>query len=492
MKLRDYQTATISQLRKALAAGYKRPVVQAPTGAGKTVIGAAVIKMAREKGKKVIFAVPALTLIDQTVERFRQNGITEIGVIQAQHEMTDPSQPVQVCSVQTLARRQIPLVDLVIVDECHLMFQLYDTWMNLPEWKKVPFVGLTATPWSKGMGAEGRWDHLIVATTTTALIEEGSLSDFRVYAPAHPDLNGVKTVAGDYELRSLGAAMDKGELVADIVTTWLERAENRPTICFCVNRVHAKHVQEQFKASGVEAEYLDAYTDLEKRGQIFEKFKDGSVKVLCNVGVLTTGFDADVRCIVLARPTKSEILYTQMIGRGLRPAKGKKDCLILDHSDTTLRLGFVTDIHHEELDDGKVKRTASERSVPLPKECPKCSFVKPLKAHVCPSCGFKPEPKVKVNTVHGDLYELTRNKSIKPHDWDYSAKQEFYSQLLLHAQLRGYKKAWAFYAYRDKFKEPPDRSLREVPAKMMSPVVDSWIRARNIRKAKAKEKGRAA
>jgi len=488
MKLRDYQEQTISQLRKALGAGYKRPVVQAPTGAGKTVIAAAIIKMAREKGRKVIFAVPALTLIDQTVERFRQNGITDLGVIQAQHDLTDYSQPVQICSVQTLARRNIPKADLVIIDECHLMFKLFDIWMNKPDWKNVPFVGLTATPWSKGMGAEGRWDHLIIGTTTNELIDKGALSDFKVYAPAHPDLNGVKTVAGDYELKSLGVAMSKGNLVADIVTTWLERGGDRPTICFCVNRVHAKHVQEEFKTAGVAAEYMDAYTDLDKRADIFAKFASGKVRVLCNVGVLTTGFDADVRCIILARPTKSEILYTQMIGRGLRTAKGKDHCLILDHSDTTLRLGFVTDIHHNELDDGKVKRQVQEKSVPLPKECPKCSFVKPLKAHICPACGFKPEPKVRVECVSGDLFELSRNKSIKPHQWDYSARQEFYSQLLLHAHLRGYKKAWAFYAYRDKFKEPPDRSLREVPAKSMSPVVDSWIRARNIRNAKAKGK----
>ena len=492
MKLRDYQEDTIANLRRALAAGYKRPVVQAPTGAGKTVIAAAIIEMAREKGKKVIFAVPALTLIDQTVERFRQNGITEVGVIQGQHEMTDYTQPIQVCSVQTLARRNIPKVDLVIIDECHLMFKIYDTWMNLPQWKSVPFVGLTATPWSRGMGANGRWDHLIVGTTTSELIEKKALSDFKVYAPAHPDLSGVKTVAGDYELRALGTAMDQGNLVADIVSTWLERGQNRPTLCFCVNRVHAKHVQEQFKLGGVEAEYMDAYTDLDKRAAIFERFKKGEVKVLCNVGVLTTGFDADVRCIILARPTKSEILYTQMIGRGLRTAKGKDHCLILDHSDSTLRLGFVTDIHHNELDDGKAKRSIAEKKVPLPKECPKCTFVKPVKVHICPSCGFKPEPKVKVETVSGDLYELTRNKSIKANQWDHSARQEFYSQLLLHAYLRGYKDAWAYYAYKEKFKEDPDRSIRKIKAKMISPVVESWIRARNIRNAKSKNNGRAA
>ena len=488
IRLRDYQQTTIDRLKAALAGGYKRPVVQAPTGAGKTVIAAALIRMARNKGKRVIFAVPALTLIDQTVERFRQNGITDIGVMQAYHEMTDHSQPVQVCSVQTLARRNIPDVDLVIIDEAHLMFKLYDKWMNDPKWLKVPFIGLTATPWSKGMGAKGRWDHLIVATTTSELIEKGALSDFKVFAPAHPDLNGVKTVAGDYEIRGLGAAMDKGDLVADIVSTWMERADNKPTICFCVNRLHAKHIQEQFKRSGVNAEYLDAYTDLTQRADMFRRFAAGEVKVLCNVGVLTTGFDADVRCIILARPTKSEILYTQMIGRGLRTAKGKSECLILDHSDTTLRLGFVTDIQHQELDDGVARRNAKESSKPLPKECPKCAFVRPPKAANCPACGFKPEPKSKVECVTGDLYELTRNKKFKPHEWPHQARQEFFSQLILHASLRGYKKGWAHHAFKDKFGYFPEGTIRDVPAKIVTAPVDSWITARNIRKAESAKK----
>ena len=251
MELRDYQQTAIDRLKDALLKGAKRPVVQAPTGAGKTVIAAAIVNMARQKDKRVLFCVPALSLIDQTVDRFRQNGIFEIGVVQGQHEMTDYDQPVQVCSVQTLARRTIPAADLVIVDECHLCFKLFDDWMNREEWKKVPFIGLTATPWAKGMGAPGRWDKLIIGTTTEELINLKHLSDFKCYAPAHPDLSGVKTKLGDYELKGLGEAMDKNALVADIVSTWLERGEGRPTICFAVNRVHAKHIELQFKEAGV-------------------------------------------------------------------------------------------------------------------------------------------------------------------------------------------------------------------------------------------------
>lgn len=486
MELRGYQKTVIEKLRDRLASGKRRPVIQAPTGAGKTVIAAELVNLARQKRKRVIFAVPSLSLIDQTIERFMQNGIFDVAVMQGQHELTDASQPVQVCSVQTLARRQIPLVDLVIVDECHQMFKLYDDWMNRPEWQNIPFIGLTATPWARGMGAQGRWDDLLVCTTTAELIADGTLSDFKVFAPAHPDLSGVQLQHGDYKVDQLGAAMDKRELVADIVTTWLEKGENRPTICFAVNRAHAKSIQLQFESVGVKAAYLDGFSDLEERGKAFRAFKAGEVKVLCNVGVLTTGFDSDVRCIILARPTKSEILYTQMIGRGLRQAPGKDHCLILDHSDTTLRLGFVTDLSKHELDDGTARRNAAERQKPLPKECPQCTFLRPPRVKECPSCGFKPEVKSRITCEDGDLYEITRDRKIKGGKRQHTMgeKQAFYSELLLYAHLRGYKSGWAYFAYHEKFGVSPDRSLSPTQAKMISPETDRWITARNIRNAK--------
>ena len=484
MNLRDYQQKAIDLLRASLISGRKRPVLMAPTGAGKTIIAAAIINMARQKDRKVIFCVPALSLIDQTVERFQANGIWDIGVMQGMHEMTDWRQPVQICSIQTLMRRKIPEADLVIIDEAHVMFKFLHDWAGYDEWKDTPFVGLTATPWQKGMGKI--WDDLIIAVTTQDLIERGHLSDFKVFAPAHPDLKNVKTVAGDYELKGLADAMDQGQLVADIVSTWMERGENRQTICFAVNRTHAKHIQQQFIDAGVVAEYMDAHTDRPARNEIVKRFDNGDVKVICNVGVLTTGFDADVRCIILARPTKSEILYTQMIGRGLRTAKGKDHCLILDHSDTTLRLGFVTEIHHTELDDGERKRAEPKPKERLPKECPQCSFLRPPKVRECPACGFVPTPRSDVENAEGELYELTRDKAVKAKDWPVERKVQFYSELLNYADGRGWKRGWAYHAYKDRMgKGPPNGSV--APSVTISPETMSWIKHHNIVKAKRRE-----
>ena len=279
--------------------------------------------------------------------------------MQGYHPGTDGSQPVQVASIQTLMRRKLPAADIVLVDEAHRWFDFYGKWMAMPEWQKVPFVGLSATPYAKGLGKH--YDDLIIAATTAELIDKGFLSPYRVYAPAHPDLTGVKTVAGDYHEGQLSEVMRQPVLVADTVSTWLRLGEDRPTLCFGVDRAHARRLADEFEAAGVSTGYIDMDTPADERQRIGERLKDGRIKVVCNVYTLTTGVDWDVRCIILARPTKSEILYVQIIGRGLRTAEGKSDCLILDHSDTTLRLGFPSDIHHDTLDDGRHKQSGGAR-----------------------------------------------------------------------------------------------------------------------------------
>lgn len=485
-QLRPHQSEAISLLKQSLCKGHRRPMVQAPTGFGKTVLASHIVAGARAKGNRVCFVVPSLSLIDQTVQSFWDDGIRDIGVIQADHPLTDYSKPVQVASIQTLGRRNVNRLEfnLVVVDEAHKLHKAQIQWMQ--DWDAVPFIGLSATPWTRGLGKY--WDDLIVAATTQELIDSGYLSPFRVFAPSHPDLSGVKTVAGDYHEGQLSDAMQQGTLVADIVSTWLERGENRPTLAFCVDRAHAAHVQQQFLSAGVRCGYVDAYTDREERAVIASQFASGDLQVIANVGVLTTGVDWDVRCIILARPTKSEILFTQIIGRGLRTAKGKSDCLILDHSDTHLNLGFVTDITHETLCDGKPKDSATkEREDPLPKDCPKCSFLKPPKVSQCPACGFKPERQSQVEHEAGELVELDRRmnateKRQRKANRDTSAdeKASFYGGLRHYAQQRGYKHGWAANQYREKFGVWPN-AYRDSPVVPPNADVQGWIKHQQIK-----------
>jgi DNA repair protein RadD len=475
--LRPYQREAIVRVRDAIAGGVLRIMLQAATGAGKTRIASAITARFRAQDCRVLFVVPALELVDQTLEKFYREGIRDVGVMQASHWMTDSSRPTQIASVQTLMRRTIPSADLVFIDEAHRWFDLYRKLMLDPAWADVPFIGLSATPWAPGLGSYYR--ELIVAATTQDLINTGYLSNFKVFAPGHPDLRGVHTVAGDYQIDELGQAMNRHPLVADIVRTWLKHGVGRPTLCFAVNRLHAQHIQQQFEAAGIRAGYIDCNTPSNERKEIRNRFKSSEFQVVVNVGVLTMGVDWDVRCIILARPTKSEILFVQIIGRGLRPADGKDHCLILDHSDTTLRLGFVTDIHHDHLNDGRTRENRKREGIRLPKECPKCSCLRPASTHICPHCAFAATPVNRIKPIDGELYELRANKT-RVFD-----REQVYGELKFFAQTRGYKPGWAWHKYNEYTGEFP-RGLDHVPPRPPSSEMKRWLLSRQIAWAKSR------
>src|ERR1700726_1378804 len=129
-ELRPHQSQAIEMLRQSFGSGKRRPVLQAPTGFGKTRLAAALVEGALAKQKRVIFTVPALSLVDQTLKAFWDDGVRDVGVIQGTHAMTDWSRPVQVASVQTLQRRQIPEADVVLIGECHRWFDCYEDWFR--------------------------------------------------------------------------------------------------------------------------------------------------------------------------------------------------------------------------------------------------------------------------------------------------------------------------------------------------------------------------
>jgi len=487
-ELRTDQADALENLRCAVGAGQRRIVMQAPTGFGKTVLAAALVNNARTKKKKVLFTVPALSLIDQTVEMFYANGILDVGVIQAQHEMTDWSKPIQIASVQTLMKRPMPEHDVALVDEVHKWFEkFYPKWMQDPKWQNTPIIGLSATPWTRGLGSY--FGHYIKASTTRELIEAGLLSPFKVYAPSHPDLSAVRTVAGDYQQNELSAKMSEGKLVADAVETWLKLAEGRPTLCYAVDRLHAKHLQVKFEAAGVACAYQDAHTDDLERKAIKRDFHSGRVKVVCNVGTLTVGIDWDVRCISLCRPTKSDMLFVQIVGRGLRTAPGKDHCLILDHSDNHQRLGFVTDIDesYSGLHVGKTPAHENRtEAIRLPKECPQCAYLKPPRCAKCPACGFVAVAVNKVKPEDGELRELKPKP--KQQVWGPEEKAWFAGELRRYARDHGYSSGWVSHKFREKFGVWPNAYGGVNAATHIRPETLGWIKSRQIAYARAKAK----
>lgn len=485
--LRPYQQKAIEDLREAVSRNEK-VVLAAPTGAGKTRIASEVFSLARDKGKRVAFVVPFLSLIEQTYKAFVNAGLPEedISIVQAQHYLCNYNKPIQICSADTLVRRQkLPEVDMVIFDEVHRRSKLYKRWMS--ECPKYNFIGLSATPWARGMREE--WDKLIVVSTTRQLIKEGFLSDYKYFAPYSPDLSDVKIVAGDYHEGQLASAMNKPEITADIVKTWVDTADRRPTLCFCVDRAHARSVQSQFLEVGVRAGYVDAYTPSDERTDMIEELKRGDLSVICNIGTLTTGVDAPfVSCIILARPTKSEMLFLQIIGRGLRTYKQKDHCLILDHSNTGISLGLPCTINYNQLKSGKADKSArykKERELPKPKKCSKCDYLKPAGVHKCPECGHEPRRASDVIVRDGQLVEYRGGK-----DWaNPTARdimQEWYSGLLYLAAERGYKEGWAAHKFKEKFGDWPNNLSRQIGIPPQE--LRSYIKSRQIAYAKSKQR----
>jgi len=233
----------------------------------------------------------------------------------------------------------------------------------------------------------------------------------------------------------------------------------------------------------VKADYVDAYTPAAQRDKIRRQFQAGEVDVVCNIGCLTTGIDWDVRCIVLGRPTKSEMLFVQLVGRGLRTAEGKADCLILEHSDNHTRLGFVTDIHYDRLDDGKQRKKAyAKAKETLPKNCPQCTFLKPPKTLTCPVCRFTPAPKCDVGMEDGELVEMSSRFEVV--DMSSQQRRIFYAELRQIGLERRYKQGWAAVQYKSKFGAFPPRSWNDDQTATPTVMTLRWVKSRQIAYAK--------
>jgi DNA repair protein RadD len=449
--LRPHQARAMDMLRQSLGSGHRRPMLGLATGSGKTIIGAAIVEGARAKGNRVVFTAPAVDLIDQTVRAFEAEGLKGIGVIQADHPRTDPSMPIQIASVQTLARRSLPDTDLVIVDEAHEGHRIISEWMK--QRPDLRFVGLSATPWARGLGKH--YDDLVTPAAMPQLISAGFLSGFKVFAPSKPDLSGIRIMAGDYEVDQLAAAMLRRELDRTVISAWRRYAEGLPTLAYGVNRAHALWLQDGFLRAGIPAAYVDGDTPKRERQAIRAAYHEGRIKVVASVGTMTRGVDWDVRCILLDRPTKSEILYTQIFGRGMRPAEGKDALIAIDLTGTTEELGFVTDLGLGQLNAGE--QLMSSRKVAAPEPCPNCCLLNRPGMKVCPNCGRTvPEP-----TPQQRLEALTASLRLPKA----RGRQRLWSGLQWWAQQYHLSEKWCLANYHAVFGNWPTglRSAPEAP-----------------------------
>lgn len=407
VQLRDYQAAAFDQARDAIRAGKRRILIVAPTGSGKTVLASALMEMTREKGNRAAFVVDRLSLIDQTSATFDRYGLFH-GVMQGSHPMFRPSRALQLCSIQTLARRRWPESAVDVFDEAHVLHKAHKARMASGE---SIVVGLTATPFTKGLGKF--FDAVINVTTTRTLINAGWLAPYRIFSCAEPDMTGVAVKStGEWDE---GQASKKAlEVVGDVVAEYLKHGENRKFICSAVDTAHVDALAQQFRAAGINVATYTYKDKEEDRADTTAEFRkpDSLIRGLITVTAASRGFDVpDVSCVIMARPLRKSLAeHIQLFGRGLRIADGKTDCLVLDHSGNCVRFFDACetffDLGADELDDGKKReKKAPEKKDAEPMKCPECRAVhKPMP--VCPLCGHQYPRRVAVQHVPGTLKEL--------------------------------------------------------------------------------------
>lgn len=490
-KLRPVQIKAIDMLRDSLRAGKRRPILRAATGFGKSLVAANIIRSANEKGNRCLFVADAVELIDQTVNVLYSEGLHSIGVIQANHPLTDYSKPLQVASIQTLARRTPPHFDICIIDEVHSLHTAHKKLME--DNPDAIFIGLSATPWTKGIGL---WfDDLLEPANIRDLTEMGYIAKLQAYAPSHPDLDGVNIKAGDYDETQLSKIMQGEKLIADVVGTWKELGGERPTLCFCVDRAHARAMQERFQAEWIGCGYIDGDMDRAERKEVRRQLDAGEIKIVVSVGTMIKGVDWKFGTIIDAQPTRSHMRHVQKLGR-LRPfAEWDNTGIVLDHSDNILRLGLPIDIHRDTLctkkkgekSDGKGE---AENRGGEPATCKKCTALIKPGDKSCYVCGFERKPQgADIEEGAGSLSLVGGDTSGPKKGVSQHEKDQFYRELLFVAEQRGRSQGWASHTYRDRYKEWPSRS--HMMASPPSEATLSYVRAKDIRWAKGKGRKRA-
>ena len=353
---RGYQLSAINTSRSKIAAGIRRICLNSPTGSGKTVIAAGVVQMAVAKGKRVLFLAHRRELIEQTVDKLIAAGVLNFGVIMAGNKLLNAAAPVQVASIQTLIRRELPPANLIIIDEAHRSASR--SYLNiLANYPGAAVLGLTATPERMdGKGLDDIFQDMVVVETVPNLIEQGYLVKPICYVGPTGDLSGVKTKRGDYDEVQLAAAMDKPKLTGDIIANWKRLAYGKKTVAFASSVEHAKHISQEFFDAGVASAWVSGETPKAQREAVIADWRAGAITVVANCQIFTEGFDLpELECCILARPTQSVSMYLQMAGRVMRTAPGKTDALILDHAGCCVAHGSPH-IHREWTLEGMAKK----------------------------------------------------------------------------------------------------------------------------------------
>jgi superfamily II DNA or RNA helicase len=425
--LRNYQLDLITKIARAITEGNRRILAQSPTGSGKTHVIATIAAAAAQHGLRIVVLATRTRIVRQLHDRMVEFHVPH-GVIAAQlPELLAYQHATQIASVDTLYRRAIvaermPLLpaSVVIFDEAHLALG-ESRRAVLDRYPDAVLIGFTATPCKvSGRPLGNLFSRLVCGPTVRQLIAADQLVKPRVFAAPlaeEHDLAGISrdSKTDDYSAGELSQLMTRPQLVGDVLANWLRIANGARTIVFCCDKAHGSALENEFQRAGVAAELLtDANSETDREAAI-SRLERGETVVLLNCFLMSYGVDIpSVECIVLARPTRSVVLYLQAVGRGMRPSPGKDYVTVIDHGRVVQSLGLPTADFDWSLESGNVNRSAREKharhsTIEQPRTCPDCLhlWLVSEEGPSCANCGWAPVPAARVIQVQAaDLEEI--------------------------------------------------------------------------------------
>lgn len=351
---RAWQVGAVEAARAWFSAGHRSAIISAATGTGKGTVIAALAQMSAVKGRRCLIVTWRDELVADLEERVKAlPGHADVGVVQ--QKRNEWLNPIVVASAASCTKKRlvhVGRVDLLITDEAHhstcaTARRLYAAVEeSFPNWKHL---GMTATPFrsaakGKTSGLGTIFEGVVFEHGIADAIDAGDLVPLKAYnVSTDVNLGEVETWGGDFEAESLAKVIDCDARNRIVVEQYQARCERRPTLVFAATIEHAKHLAAMFLSHGVEAEAAWGDMPPKDRKRVVESFKGGRLPVVVSVDLIREGFDApNAGAILKARPTQSRLVFVQMVGRGLRTAPEKRDCIFVDFVDNGCELDLAT------------------------------------------------------------------------------------------------------------------------------------------------------
>lgn len=406
-KLFDYQEKVIRKAITEFKAGKRAVLVQSPAGSGKSIMMAELARHITQNGRNVLFIVHRQEIVQQIQQEFEQQEVD------MKHCL---------CTTIIKARNQLMKPEnewkpfLIMTDESHhsraksyrSLYNYFNTALR---------IGFTATPWRlSGKGFEDIYDSLIIGPTVSWLIREKHLAPFKYYSEKLIDTDDLDlSKTGDFTTQSITKEVNRHQILGNVVESYKRFVNGQKTIVYAHDVDYSEKIVREFKSNGINAEHCDSKTPRKEREQIMNDFREGKIRVLSNVDLISEGFDVpDCTCVILLRPTASLVIDVQQSMRCMR-YKPDKVATIIDLVGNYKQFGLPDTPRSWSLKDRPKEKDGSRPASPF-KECQFCGAVIGKRAVICPECGervFEIEEADKEMEALGEFYFVTNYEKVK-------------------------------------------------------------------------------